>query len=432
MGPYHRLSPRRAHRSTGRTDVIQQADRSILRDLAKQVAEIAALPIQTTRRRQWVRHNSLQTKHPMMLLFPEGAWEELLPERALLCGGERARHMEWQLRSRIYHHAHFQDDTVIEGEWTVEKVIHSSGWGLQPRRIASPEARGAYKFDPVLLGPSDLEKLQFPEVTYDHGATDRAFEEAQELFGDILRVRPKGVGHISYHLMNQYVHWRGLEVAMLDMYLQPQFLHDTVAFLEEGHRRVLEQYVDQNLLSLNNDATYQSSGGNGYTDELPKPGFDPAHVRPCDIWASAEAQEFAQVGPKQHAEFALQYERRLLAPFGLTGYGCCEDLTRKLDDVLTVPNLRRVSISPFADIERCAERLGGEVVFSWKPHPAHLVGHFDEAAIRKYIRRALEITQREGCVLEMVLKDTHTCEHRPERFDRWTQIARQEIERLGA
>jgi hypothetical protein len=55
--------------------VIQQADRSILCDLAKQVAEVAALPIQTTRRRQWVRHNSLQTKHPMMLVFPEGAWE---------------------------------------------------------------------------------------------------------------------------------------------------------------------------------------------------------------------------------------------------------------------------------------------------------------------------------------------------------------------
>ena len=84
--------------------MIQRADRSILRDLGKQVAEIAALPIQTTRRGQWVRHNSLQTKHPMMLIFPEGAWEELLPERALLCEGERARHVERQLRSRITTH----------------------------------------------------------------------------------------------------------------------------------------------------------------------------------------------------------------------------------------------------------------------------------------------------------------------------------------
>ncbi len=407
------------------------ADRTILRGLAQQVAEIAALPIQDTRRRLWVEHNSLRTQRPMMLIFPEGAWQELLPESALLCTDEEARRIEWQLRSRVYHHVHFQDDTVIEGEWIVGKVIRSSGWGLEPKRIPSPEARGAYMFDPVLLEPADLHKLRFPEMTYDADATERALDQAQDLFGDILQVRLKGVGHLSYHLMNQYVHWRGLEAAMLDMCLQPQFLHDAMAILEEGHRRILDQYVEQNLLSLNNDGTYQNSGGNGYTDELPKPGFDPARIRPCDMWASAESQELAQVGPKHHAEFALRYERRLLAPFGLTGYGCCENLTHKLDDVLTLPHLRRISISPFADVERCAERLGGDVIFSWKPHPAHLVGDFDEVAIRSYIRHALETTQREGCVLEMVLKDTHTCEHRPERFDRWTQIARQEIERLA-
>ena len=44
------------------------------------------------------------------------------------------------------------------------------------------------------------------------------------------------------------------------------------------------------------------------------------------MWASAEAQELAQVNPAQHAEFVLAYEKRLLAPFGLTGYGCCEEV----------------------------------------------------------------------------------------------------------
>jgi hypothetical protein len=27
----------------------------------------------------------------------------------------------------------------------------------------------------------------------------------------------------------------------------------------------------------------------------------------------------------------------------------------------------------------------------------------------------------------MILKDTHTCENRPERFDRWSLIAREEV-----
>jgi hypothetical protein len=247
----------------------------------------------------------------------------------------------------------------------------------------------------------------------------------EDLFGDILDVQLKGVSHISYHLMAQYTAWRGLEQVMMDMVLNPGWLHDAMAFLTEGHRKVLQQYVDQNLLSLNNDGTYHSSGGNGYTDELPAPGFDPDRVRPIDMWASAEAQELAGVSPDMHAEFSLQYERELLAPFGLNGYGCCEDLTRKLDDVFTIPNIRRISISPFADVDRCAEKLGGDHIYSWKPNPAHLVGEFNEERIRAYIRHAVEVTQAHSCVMEMILKDTHTCEHRPERFDRWLAIARE-------
>jgi hypothetical protein len=31
----------------------------------------------------------------------------------------------------------------------------------------------------------------------------------------------------------------------------------------------------------------------------------------------------------------------------------------------------------------------------------------------------------------MVLKDTHTCDHHPERFNEWTKIAREEVERVS-
>jgi hypothetical protein len=93
--------------------------------------------------------------------------------------------------------------------------------------------------------------------------------------------------------------------------------------------------------------------------------------------------------------------------------------------------MRRISISPFADVEKCAEKLRGDYVFSWKPHPSHLVGTFDADAVRGYIARALEATGKCGCVVEMVLKDTHTCENRPERFAEWTRIAREEVERAA-
>ena len=406
-----------------RDHAVDQRDGRLLRDLARRVAEIANLPLMAERREMWTRHNRLERVRPMILVFPEGSWRELLPTSKLECQGENAREIERILRRAIYYHQHIHDDTVTEGQWIVRKRITDSGWGLVSRRIPSEELTGAWAFDPVIKKPVDLERLRFPVVSYDEEGTKRDLEQAQDLLGDILEVKLKGVSHVSFHLMSLYTGLRGLEQVMWDMCDNPNMLHEAMAFLEEGHRRLVEQYVDMNLLSLNNDGTYHSSGGVGYTTELPRPGYHPEKVRPCDIWASAEAQEMAQVSPGMHAEFILPYEKRLLAPFGLNGYGCCEDLTDKMDDVLTIPNLRRISISPWAHVDRCAERLGADYIFSWKPHPSYLVGSFDSSGIRAYIEHTLDVTR--GCVIEMILKDTHTCEHHPERFTMWTNIAQE-------
>lgn len=404
-------------------------DRAVLRGLAREAAEIAARPEMAERRRRWAAHNSLRSKEPMMLVFPEGAWRELLPDSALACRGPQARAMEWELRRRIYTFRHFQDDTVVEAEWVVDGRVTDTGWGLEPLRRYSSEELGAFRIEPVLRGPEDVKKLRLPDLVYDERSHAERLEQAHDLFGGILQIRRKGIAHISYHLWAQYIYLRGETDYMTDFTDAPEMVHEVMSIFTAGHRRLLQQAVELNLLSLNNDNTYHSSGGNGYTDELPAPGFDPERVRPCDMWASAESQELAGVSPRMHREFALQYERQLLEPFGLAGYGCCEDLSRKLDDVLSVPNMRRVSISPFADVEVSAAKLRGRAIFSWKPQPAHLVGVFDPDAIRGYIRRALNAARANGCVMEIILKDTHTCENHPERFDEWTRIAREEIER---
>jgi hypothetical protein len=401
-------------------------DRRVLRGLAKRVAEIAAEPVMAKRIELWRRHNSLHRVRPMILLFPEGGWRELLPDSALACESKAGRRMEGELRRQIYTHEHFADDSVIVGEWVVHRAIRNSGWCLEPKWTLSDDPTGARTFDPVIHEPADLKKLRSPEVWEDEEETKRQLAEAQDLFGDILDVRLKGAAHVSYHLMAQYTSLRGLAEVMMDMIENPGMLHEAMSILEEGHRGVLRQYVERNLLSLNNDNTYHSSGGNGWTDELPAEGFDPDHVRPCDMWASAEAQELAQVSPAMHEEFSMQYEKRLLEPFALTGYGCCEDLTRKLDDVLRIPHIRRISCSPWVNVERCAETLGDRCIFSWKPNPAHLCGEWRPDAVREYIRHALDATR--GCVIEMILKDTHTCDGHPERFDEWARIARELVE----
>ena len=370
----------------------------------------------------WTRHNSLERVRPMILVFPEGAWEELLPQSSLTCEGEVARAMEWSLRTRIYTYEHFDDDTVCEGRWIVRRRISDSGWGMEASQTDSPMARGSWAFDPVIRGWDDLEKLQMPKVTVDDDGSARDLEVAHELFGDILQIVQKGIAHVSFHMMNLYTKLRGLEQVMVDMIEQPEMVHAAMSLLTEGNRRLIEQYQTMNLLSLNNDETYCSTGGNGYTRDLPAPHFDPSQVRPCDMWASAESQEFAVVSPLMHEEFAWQYERTLLEPFGLTGYGCCDPLHDKLHLVFSLPSMRRISVAPSADVVKTAEGIGNRAIFSWKPQPSHLVGGFHAAFVEDYIRHTLEVTR--GCVIEMVLKDTHTCEQKPERFTEWTRVAK--------
>jgi hypothetical protein len=260
-------------------------------------------------------------------------------------------------------------------------------------------------------------------VSYDEAATLRELEEDQELLGDILDVRLRGITYVSFYLMTYFTIWHGLNETLTDFCMNPGFVHEGLHLLQQGNLEMVRQYEALNLLDVNNDATYQNSGGLGYSDELPKPGFDPRHIRPCDMWASSQAQELVTVSPEMHEEFSFQYERELLAPFGLTGYGCCEDLTYKLDYVLRFPNMRRISICPWADVSKCAERLQDKYIFSWKAHPAHLVGDFDANFVRSYLKKALDEAQ--DCIVEIHLKDTHTVENRVDRFTAWSDIARE-------
>jgi len=396
-------------------------DRETLRSLAQDVAEIADLPVMAERRGMWKRHNALERVRPMVLIDPQGSWRELLPESDMTCEGSAARRTELALRRRIYNHENFHDDTVIEKNWVVGRSIHNTGWGLTAKHLRSSMATGAWMFDPVIKTHSDLDKIKYPRVYEDKDATARSYEAAQELFGDILDVQVRGIAHLSFHLMNVYTGLRGLEQVMWDMIDDPNMVHDAMARLEAGHHELVRQYVDQNLLSLNNDGTTHSTGGNGYTNELPLPDCDPDRVRPCDMWASAESQEFDPVSPEMHEEFTLQYEKRLLEPFALNGYGCCDDLEPKLHLVAQIPGIRRISIAPLANVDRSAEKLRGDYIFSWKPQPSHLVGEFDSDMVREYIRHTLDVSR--DCVVEMILKDTHTCENRPERFTEWSRIA---------
>jgi len=90
-------------------------------------------------------------------------------------------------------------------------------------------------------------------------------------------------------------------------------------------------------------------------------------------------------------------------------------------------NLRRVSVSPWANREDMAQKLENRYIYSLKFNPSYLaVPNLDEKFIRQEIRRYLEITK--GCVVEIIMKDNNTIGNNPQNVIRWSKIAREEAE----
>ena len=95
-----------------------------------------------------------------------------------------------------------------------------------------------------------------------------------------------------------------------------------------------------------------------------------------------------------------------------------------------IPNLRKISITPWADINRSAEAVGKDYVISAKPNPAYLpYAASDPDLIRKEIRTLIDACRRNQTPCEILLKDISTSAYNLENLIVWNKIAKEEAER---
>jgi hypothetical protein len=59
-----------------------------------------------------------------------------------------------------------------------------------------------------------------------------------------------------------------------------------------------------------------------------------------------------------------------MSRFGLSYYGCCDPLHRTLAIFEKVPNLRKISMSPWVNLNEAVANVGNRDVYSHKPNPA--------------------------------------------------------------
>jgi hypothetical protein len=403
-------------------------DQMVVRRLAQQVAEIAAEPIQDERRDLWRRHfNLMRTRIPIVVHFGYwNAWaKETFGDHNLQCQDPFYREHERNLRILLFQDW-TGDDTVIEPWYTLRAsmVIPPGGpWGMSAGHIESGVEGGSFVYDPPMRSWEDMERLVVPRHQVDEAATARSVERLGEALEGVLElnldrspVYKHWNGDISYNLAEL----RGLNQIMLDLVESPRQVHQLAAFLRDGTLKAQAEADAAGDWSLA-DTLNQSVP---YCEGLPPPRANAFGCSRKDLWLFIAAQEFTLVSPRMFDEFVVQYQLPIIEHFGLVHYGCCEDLTPKIKVLRQIKNLRSIAVTPVADVARCAEQIGTDYVFSWRPNPTDMIcAEFDPQQVAGLLKGGLEAAR--DCFVHINLKDIETVQGDLSRIPRWVQIARE-------
>lgn len=420
------------------------AERERIRTLAARWAEIAALPVMAERKRQWRALHDLRPERPMVL-FEVGTVADYVRPDELACTLPVLRAVEATMLEHIHHFDEVGDDIVFEPYYRLGWDIADSGWGVEVIQIPGPKAVDGssigYTFNFPIRSPADVALLEPRHFSVDREGTTTKLRMLEDTFGDILPVK---VGNYDHFMTNegaeswagnyfigltwQIYRFIGNEGLLSWVIEAPEAIHALMEYMTEDRLRQFEYLQSAGLVVPNTDNTLAGPRAYGYCSDLPAPGESPGRLG--DLWCWAESQESTPISPAMFSEFVLPYLKRVTDRFGLVYYGCCEPNTDRVDLILeAMPNLRSFSVTPWADFEVMAERLGDRYVFSRKPDPVPISGaspHCERAEAD--LRRTYQAARAHDCNVELLLRDVYDVGHDRSRLRSWVELARRVFE----
>ena len=170
----------------------------------------------------------------------------------------------------------------------------------------------------------------------------------------------------------------------MDMFDDPQFIHDALDFCTEVHRYM--GHIYKRAIGADGTCAYDGSlymAGNG--------------LKVVD-------DSSVLISPQQHAEFVLPRLARCFENFGTGWYHCCGNFADKLDQILEIPKLRAVNFGnpEMWDQDDAVARIeqAGKVYYGgWGREP--------DEPLESYLRRAILIAGPEKRGLIIMLHETH-------------------------
>lgn len=403
---------------------ITSNDRETLRTLAQKYMGYAVSAENDEKRRLWKCLNALKPERPM-LTMDQLPWDEMNTDGSLSCtvSNPYFRNIEWELRSQIYKWEHMKADMVLNPYILLPRPIGNSGYGVG----AHVERIGlSQRFTNIFPEPEDIAKIKDPVITIDRNAELDIKQTAGSIFEGIAETRMQGM-IVHCGIWDSIAQWMGVENCYIELMDRPEFIHALMERLTTAIINMLEQINRLGLYDVNTNICHCS---HTFSDSFPTSDCDRDNPTTHDGWAFGMAQLFSSVSPEITAEFEIPYMQRIFEYFGAVYYGCCDRLDDRLELVEKLPNVRKVSCSPWSDREAFAEKLSKKYIMSAKPSPAFLAtDSFDEDSVRADLRRTINAAKSNNVPLEMLLKDVSTVRNDPQRLWRWSEIALEEVQR---
>jgi len=396
-----------------------------LRTLADKYMQYAMSEKNIEHRKMWCALNNLNMQKPMVTIH-QIPWKEMDVDGSLVCAVENSyfREVEKQLRRNIYSWEHMPADMVLNPYILLPRPLLDTGFGITTKNM-DVDLHGtaqSHLFEDQLAELEDVEKIQTPVLSSDQEDEAELLAVAHRIFDGIAPVKFQG---IMFHagLWDYISFWKGVENCYIDLLDRPELIH---AIMERFTNAAIGYFEQINRLGVYDVQTNICHCSHTFKGE-PSETNPIEHATTFDGWTFTMAQIFTSVSPAVNEEFEVPYLSKILSYFGSVYYGCCERLDDRLNVIDRLPNIRKVSCSPWSDRENFAAKLPKKYIMSNKPTPSFLaMGALDEDVVRKDIRRTIAAAKSNGLCLEFLLKDLSTVNNNPKKLWRWSEIVAEE------
>ncbi len=405
--------------------MITVKEKEIIRALTHEYMDIATLPIQQEKIELWKALNRSEMQRPMVCI-DQLPWNELNADGSL---SPQIRDPFWanlesHLRRTIYMWNHFPVDMVIDPFIPIQMAVKNTGYGLvRDAQLLGETAEGAvvsHHYKNLLECEDDVNKIKDMLITHDVAESNLRMESAKQIIGDIAPLQFSGMGfHLGiWDTISEYM---GVENAYFDMLDRPEFIHSILDKMTNSVIAGIEQANELKIVDTNINTCHCSYV---YDDNLlTNSGLGKEYVSQ-NAWAFGLAQLLTSTSPDITKEFEIPYITKMAKHFGSIYYGCCDRLDDRLDLIKEIPNVRKVSCSPWSIKERFAEKIGSTLIMSNKPNPAFLAtSTLDDDVIRKDLKNTCKVAKENNVNLEIILKDISTVKNNPRRLTEWAKIA---------